>query len=135
MDANTDVWTFPQEIEFWLVPDYLKRIEGSTFKNRIVFDLSETENVHSSFIGFLIFVKQSAEKHRGKLVLKVSPSMKKRSTGLLVDTYWSDCLLNELTSRKCSQQLMNFENKIIKESFINEKGNIRVRTINSFVKI
>jgi anti-anti-sigma regulatory factor len=99
MDTNTDVWTFPQEIEFWLVPDYLKKIEGSTFKNRIVFDLSETENVHSSFIGFLIFVKQSSEKHRGKLILKVSPSLKKLFAMLNVLEYFATSFVGQKIRR------------------------------------
>lgn len=95
MDGNTDVWRFPQEIEFWLVPEYLKKMEGSTFKDIIVFDLSETDNVHSSFIGFLIFVKQSTEKQGGKLVLKVSSALKRLFVMLNILEYFATSLTDQ----------------------------------------
>ncbi len=82
-------WIFPKNIEFHVVPQYLKTIEKSTTQDMLVFDLNNTENIHSSFIGFLIYVKKKLEIHGGQLVLKVSPSLQKTFDMLHINSYFS----------------------------------------------
>ncbi len=77
MNANTDVWKFPKSIEFWSVPEYLKKFEASSLSAAFTFDLGDTETVHSSFIGFMIYVKQSVESAGGRLILEISPAVQK----------------------------------------------------------
>lgn len=99
MNANTDVWKFPKSIEFWSVPEYLKKFEGSSLSATYIFDLSDTETVHSSFIGFMIYVKQSVESIGGKLTLKISPAVKKLLLMLKILDHFNSSLTTE-NSRK-----------------------------------
>ena len=83
------IWTFPEKIDFVFISEYMKRIEGVSFSEKLHFDLSETENVHSSFIGFLIFVKQMVEKNCGVLILEISSSLKKLFVMLNIYEYFA----------------------------------------------
>jgi anti-anti-sigma regulatory factor len=60
-----------------MVPVYVKKIEQASCDRRIIFDLSRTKRIHSSFIGFLINTKQKIEKLGGYLGLNISPEIEK----------------------------------------------------------
>ncbi|MDY6970669.1 MAG: STAS domain-containing protein [Spirochaetota bacterium] len=77
MEKNNNIITFPLNISFEMVSSYLKRFERESHNSSIIFDLSKTETIHSSFIGFLIHAKQKTEKGGGKLTIIISPSMER----------------------------------------------------------
>ena len=64
-------------IAFEMVPIYVKNFEEASCNRSIIFDLSRTKNLHSSFIGFLINAKQRTEKEGGRLQLYISPELEK----------------------------------------------------------
>lgn len=65
-------WIFPENISFEAVANYSQLFEGISSEKIITFDLSETENIHSSFIGFLIHTKHVLTRQGGSLKLIVS---------------------------------------------------------------
>ena len=70
--SEPKTWKFPENIRYENVPGYLTILNNRTFYNELILDLSETEILHSSFIGFLIYAKQVIEKDRGKLTILLS---------------------------------------------------------------
>jgi len=70
--AETRIWRFPENIRFENVPGYLAILKNRSFHNELVLDLSETDILHSSFVGFLIHAKQIIEKDNGKLEIILS---------------------------------------------------------------
>jgi len=74
---KNNIWTFPVDIAFETVSLYLKEFEELQGGQTIHFDLTNTRNIHSSFIGFLIDTKQKAEKSGGNLDLHISPEIEK----------------------------------------------------------
>jgi hypothetical protein len=77
MIKNKNTWSFPMYIAFEMVPIYVKNFEEASCNRRIIFDLSGTKELHSSFIGFLINAKQRTEKEGGSLQLYISPELEK----------------------------------------------------------
>ncbi len=86
---NQITWTFPKEIDFCLVPQYVKRIEREAAPQVIIFDLTGTEKIHSSFIGFLIHVKGLVDERGGTLVLKISPSLQRLFAMMKIADYFT----------------------------------------------
>jgi len=70
--AETKTWKFPENIGYENVPGYLTILNKRYFQNELVLDLSDTDIVHSSFVGFLIHAKQIIEKDNGKLKIILS---------------------------------------------------------------
>jgi len=70
--AETKIWKFPENIRYENVPGYLAIFNNSLFHNEMVLDLSKTDILHSSFVGFLIHAKQLIEKNNGKLTIVLS---------------------------------------------------------------
>ena len=77
MMKNNNIWSFPTHIAFETVHSYVKKFEEDSYNKNIVFDLSSTKDLHSSFIGFLIDVKQKTEKEGGTLEIYISPELEK----------------------------------------------------------
>jgi anti-anti-sigma regulatory factor len=77
MNTPMNIWTFPKSIEYSEVPQYLRRLDGQTNDRALVLDLSDTEDMHSAFIGFLIVAKERIEKTGFKLVLYIPPSIER----------------------------------------------------------
>jgi hypothetical protein len=77
MINNNNIWSFPIDIDLEIVPFYVKNFEQAPFDQRIIFDLSRTKSIHSSFIGFLINTKLKIEKEGGNLELNISPELEK----------------------------------------------------------
>ena len=72
-----NVWEFPRIIGLESSSGYLDKFEDICFDNDIKFDLTKTENVHSSFIGFLINLKQKTDKCGGHLTIYPSESLER----------------------------------------------------------
>lgn len=69
--------TFPHTIDFSNAAQYVQAMQGGLIGEVLVLDLSATEVIHSSFIGFLIHAKEEIETAGGRLILKTSPALKK----------------------------------------------------------
>lgn len=76
--VQPQVWKFPHHIDFEKTTGYIYRIRNIDFSKTMVFDLSETEVVHSSFIGFMIDVQTRLEHNGGTMEVKFSPSMERQ---------------------------------------------------------
>lgn len=74
-------WKFPASINFETATYYINKLSQLDYENDIIFDLSETSFVHSSFIGFLLDTKNRSSNNGGKLILKLSPTLER----LIVD--------------------------------------------------
>ncbi|HPJ37595.1 MAG TPA: STAS domain-containing protein [Spirochaetota bacterium] len=104
MDNST--WKFPEEIDFCSVPQYISRLEREKLISNLVFDLTNTKKVHSSFIGFLIFVKNKVEENGGNLTLKTSPSLQKTLMMMNVSEYFSfSSIINTNNAEPLYQQV------------------------------
>ena len=75
IQLNTSEWKFPDFIGFQSTSDYLNKIKNVENHDIIVFDLSDTNGFHSSFLGFLLDMKQRTDDNGGQLVLKLSPPL------------------------------------------------------------
>lgn len=71
-EQENNCWTFPETITFESVSYYSQRFEDLTERDGITFDLSHTESIHSSFIGFLIHAKHMLNKEGTSLRLILS---------------------------------------------------------------
>jgi hypothetical protein len=69
---DTITWSFPQDIKFEEVAEYLEKFKKIDSSRKVIFDLRDTLNVHSSFIGFLIHAKNIIESKNGSMVLDLS---------------------------------------------------------------
>jgi anti-anti-sigma regulatory factor len=83
------VWKFPPVIDICQVSRYLSIFDRLGHKNRIVFDMNEIEDIHSSFIGFLVFCKERLGKSGGQLELELSPYLKQTLKCLGMGEYFS----------------------------------------------
>lgn len=75
---------FPRNINFEYVPGYLDFLGKVSNSRNICFDLSGTEFLHTSFIGFLIHAKDVIEKKEKNLTIKLSRGSERtlRMTGI-----------------------------------------------------
>ncbi len=75
-DADA-IMRFPRHISFDIVPGYIEMLKGENIPHDVHFDLSMTELIHSSFIGFMLDAKNVTEKNDKKLTLRVSETVEK----------------------------------------------------------
>lgn len=75
-DADS-IMRFPKHISFELVPRYIEILKTESLPRDVHFDLSMTELIHSSFIGFMLDAKNVAEKNDKRLTLSVSGTVEK----------------------------------------------------------
>ncbi len=77
MDLEKETWEFPSEISLEEVTAYSKKFDSMPHYRFYTFDLSLTKRIHSSYIGFLIDVKQKLDRGNGKLSIEISSSLEK----------------------------------------------------------
>jgi anti-anti-sigma regulatory factor len=70
-------WKFPTIINFFEVPEYLNIFMRIKRSKEIIFDLTETRDINSSFIGFLIYAKEHLKSSGRKPVFIKSPHVEK----------------------------------------------------------
>ena len=75
--TEDNIWKFPKYINFESASSYSQKFTNLHYDDSVIFDLSDTENVHSSFIGFLIDLKQRIDRSGGALTIHPSPSLEK----------------------------------------------------------
>jgi anti-anti-sigma regulatory factor len=91
--------TFPQHIGFMNVSEYMEKFREMDHDGAIVFDLSETVSVHSSFIGFLIHAKHTISKKSGKLTLLLSFTTEKLLVMLNIIDFFSPEIITVIQQR------------------------------------
>jgi hypothetical protein len=71
---TTKLWAFPETIGYESVPGYLSCFMELTNYRELIFDLSRTKTLHTSFIGFLLHTRQLAYKNNMDIKLILSPT-------------------------------------------------------------
>lgn len=83
------VWKFPPVIDISHVSLYMSVFNRLVHSERIVFDMKDTEEIHSSFIGFLVFCKERLGNGGGELVIEPSSYLEQTLTFLGMGEYFS----------------------------------------------
>ena len=81
-------WNFPEKIGIIDVTDYVEKAKKFNLSDTIVFDLRNTIDMHSSYIGFLIQMKHLVSKNNGKFVLLLSFTAERILTMLNIIDYF-----------------------------------------------
>lgn len=82
-------WIFPESITFDAVSEYAETFHSVCGNRNMVFDLSQTHNIHSSFIGFLIHARHTLHKEGGQLHLLLSYTVERLLVLLDLMEYFS----------------------------------------------
>ena len=91
MDDTTS-WTFPKAIGLEEIPEYLDKFSRIDTSGLVVFDLSRTVSMHSSFVGFLIHAKHAMLGNGGRLILRVSSTIERILAMLnILEYFLPDC--------------------------------------------
>jgi hypothetical protein len=81
-------WKFPENIKFEEVSEYLGKFKHVDASGKIIFDLTGTLNIHSSFIGFMIHAKHMSIQNGGTLSLMLSYTAERILTMLNIIDYF-----------------------------------------------
>jgi hypothetical protein len=93
------VWKFSKSINPEEVSEYLEELAVIAPGTSLMFDLSETVNIHSNFIGFLIHAKHHIEKVGGKLTIILSLTVEKILIMLNIREYFSHDIMASLNKK------------------------------------
>lgn len=85
-------FTFPRDISFEEVPLYMENFD-KTARGNVIFDLTMTESLHSSFLGFMIHAHRSIQKRGGTLLLLPSDTVEKLLLMMNLSDYF--CTVHE----------------------------------------
>lgn len=94
-----NVWVFPRSITIEEVSEYVERLKRLKINEIITFDMSNTVNVHSSFIGFLLHAKHHINKNGGKLFLILSLTVEKILIMLNIIEYFSTDIVTSISKK------------------------------------
>ena len=88
MEITDNVWKFPENVDFSMAHICLSKLKSIPRRQTITIDLSNTEDIHSSFIGFLIHASQILKNDGGQLILSISPTLEKIFSMLKIIDYF-----------------------------------------------
>ncbi len=77
MEITDNVWKFSKDVDFTMAHLCLSKFKSMSHNRTFTIDLSGTEHVHSSFIGFLIHASQILKNEGGELAISISPNLGK----------------------------------------------------------
>ncbi len=78
MNRKFTKWSFPVVVRYDEISEYSLMLKKVEERENVLFDLSETKRINSSFIGFLIHAKEYIEnRNNGQLHLKFSDSIER----------------------------------------------------------
>ncbi|MCP4129988.1 MAG: hypothetical protein GY754_03120 [bacterium] len=86
---NEGSWKFPDQVTLMHVTDYNRILENREINNTVLFDLSETCDIHASFVGFLINAKSIINKSGNRLFIFISAAVEKLLSMLNILDYFS----------------------------------------------
>ena len=92
MKETGNTISFPDVIEFESATNFSKELQNMDLEDEVVFDLTETTRIHSSFIGFLMHTKYMLEGSGKKLVLRTSPQIDRLFSMLNLTDFFSDTI-------------------------------------------
>lgn len=92
-------WKFSQSITPEEVSRYLDQLLSITPGSSLTFDLSDTINIHSNFIGFLIHAKHHMQKTGGKLTIVISLTVERILVMLNIREYFSPDIIAALNRK------------------------------------
>ena len=81
------VWQFPEIIEIHEVSYYADKYYTMKSK-KIIFDLSKTKYVHSSFIGFLLDIKRNYDNEKKNIQVNFSENVRNIINMLELNEYF-----------------------------------------------
>lgn len=83
-----NTWTFPKDITFEDVSSFNARFEKEMKGKNVIFDLTDTVNMHSSFVGFLLHAKRHLTLRGNNLMLRTSFTVEKTLVLLNIMEYF-----------------------------------------------
>jgi anti-anti-sigma regulatory factor len=89
-EHGTITWSFPANITFDLVSEYSLAFSDISMNKKIVFDMSRTTSIHSSFIGFLIHTEHTMRSRKGTLYIELSYTAERLLTLLNIINYFKN---------------------------------------------
>ena len=92
--SEQGIWKFPETISYESVPGYITILNDKHLRQELIIDLTNTETLHTSFIGFLLHAKQVIEKNSGTLEIKLSKRSEKIFHMLNIHEYFSNNIRN-----------------------------------------
>ena len=87
--SEEDIWVFPSDIDFEKAANYTKKYREQQNRTLYFFDLSDTKTMHTSFIGFLLSVKNDLELTGGRLILNTSIEIEQLFTRMKLTDYFA----------------------------------------------
>jgi anti-anti-sigma regulatory factor len=96
---TTFTWRFPSIIGLFAVPKYVHTLEESLEIDTVILDMSRTIDIHSAFIGFLIFAIEKLHTNNRDVVLRMSPYVTRTITMLGMNEYFNEAEQPEVNSR------------------------------------
>ncbi len=96
---NTIYWVFPDNISFEEVPTYVDKFSKLDADKDLTFDLSKTESMHSSFIGYLLHVQNTMRNRDRTLDLILSLTVVKTLIMLNIINYFSSFSINTIEKK------------------------------------
>jgi anti-anti-sigma regulatory factor len=103
MKEAVNTISFPDVIEFESATHFSKELQNMNLEDEIVFDLTETTRIHSSFIGFLMHTKYMLEGNGKRLVLRTSPQIDRLFSMLNLTEFFSGSIRREGKQSKMIQ--------------------------------
>ncbi len=77
MNQIENKWTFPEKISFTDAYTYYSKIESDRHIPEVLLDCTRISEIHASFLGFLITLREKVQKSNGILLLNCSEYMDK----------------------------------------------------------
>ncbi|MCU0821319.1 MAG: STAS domain-containing protein [Spirochaetes bacterium] len=107
MEITQNVWKFSENVDFAMAHICLSRFKSISHNQTITIDLSGTEHVHSSFIGFLIHASQTLKKEGGDMVLSISPTLEKIFLMLKILNYFPQVSVKDPLTNTAAESMLN----------------------------
>ncbi len=86
-NCQTYCWTLPREITLEEIPSLAEKFNSILPGSTVTLDLTKTEDIHSSFIGFILNARNTIFRENGELNLQLSGSAEKIISMLNISDY------------------------------------------------
>ena len=92
-------WIFPEKIKFEHVSVYMHQFNDESHNSDLIFDLKKTDDIHSSFIGFLLHAKKQLNLKGGELKIIASDSIERIFNMMKISDYFNSTLIEEFNKK------------------------------------
>jgi hypothetical protein len=128
-----DLWsgeTYPSNIEWKNAV-----INNTIYTNHKAKGISITFKPNNMDSGIFKFYRSDNPQIVSSIDQVISPSLKRKSKGLLVNTKWDHCIIKNLKDHYSVPGYYKFEKEKISETFINQYGKLTTRNIFRYHKM